>query len=160
MTFIPGTHRRTDIRAVDLHDRTDFFEAAPEVTFLPRVTVPLRAGDCTFHHAYLAHTANPNDTNEFRCACVTIYVDAELTYDGRPHPAPTTWASRSVHRCRTRSPSAAPAGHARIEEPAQPLAAAGHARWRSDARALITADRASPRANRIPAACYGGTRLH
>jgi len=61
MSFIPGTHRRTDIRAVDLHDRTDFFEAAPEVTFLPRVTVPVRAGDCTFHHAYLAHTANPYD---------------------------------------------------------------------------------------------------
>jgi phytanoyl-CoA hydroxylase len=86
MSFILGTHRRTDIRAVDLHDRTDFFEAAPEVTFLPRVTVPLRAGDCTFHHAYLAHTANPNDTDEFRYAFVTIYVDADLTYDGRPHP--------------------------------------------------------------------------
>jgi phytanoyl-CoA hydroxylase len=86
MSFIPGTHRRTDIRAVDLHDRTDFFDAAPDVTFLPRVTVPLRAGDCTFHHAYLAHTANPNDTNEFRYAFVTIYVDAELTYDGRPRP--------------------------------------------------------------------------
>jgi phytanoyl-CoA hydroxylase len=86
MSFIPGTHRRTDIRAVDLHSRTDFFAAAPEVTFLPRVTVPLRAGDCTFHHAYLAHTANPNDTDEFRYAFVSIYVDAELTYNGRPHP--------------------------------------------------------------------------
>jgi phytanoyl-CoA hydroxylase len=48
--------------------------------------VPVRAGDSTFHHAYLAHTANPNDTNEFRYAFVTIYVDAELTYDGRSHP--------------------------------------------------------------------------
>ena len=86
MSFIPGTHRRTDIRAVDLHNRTDFSEAAPDVTFLPRVTVPLRAGDCTFHHAYVAHTANPNDTDEFRFAFVNIYVDAELTYDGRPHP--------------------------------------------------------------------------
>jgi len=38
-----------------------------------------RAGDCPFYHAYLAHTANRNDTNEFRYVCVTIYVDAELT---------------------------------------------------------------------------------
>jgi phytanoyl-CoA hydroxylase len=86
MTFIPGTHRRTDIRAADLHSRTDFFDAAPDVTFLPRVTVPLRAGDCTFHHAYLAHTANPNDTDDFRYAFVSIYVDTEVTYNGRPHP--------------------------------------------------------------------------
>ncbi len=86
MTFIPGTHRWTDIRAVDLHDRTDFSDAAPDVTYLPRVTVPLRAGDCTFHNAYLAHTANPNDTDDFRYAFVNIYVDAKLTYDGRPHP--------------------------------------------------------------------------
>lgn len=86
MSFIPGTHHRSDIRAVDLHDRTDFFEAAPDLTYLPRVTVPLRAGDCTFHNAYLAHTANSNDTDEFRYAFVNIYVDAELTYNGRPHP--------------------------------------------------------------------------
>ena len=103
MSFIPGTHRRTDIRAVDLHNRTDFFEAAPDVTFLPRITVPLRAGDCTFHHAYVAHTANPNDTDESRYAFVNIYVDADVTYDGRPHPSPTTWASKPAHRCRTSS---------------------------------------------------------
>ena len=82
----PGDSYWTEIRAVDLHDRTDFFDAAPDVTYLPRVTVPLRAGDCTFHNAYLAHTANPNDTDEFRYAFVNIYVDAELNYDGRPHP--------------------------------------------------------------------------
>ena len=86
MSFIPGTHQRTDVRAVDLHDSKDFFEAAPEVTYLPRVTVPLRAGDCTFHNGYLAHTANRNDTDDFRYAFVNIYVDADLTYDGRGHP--------------------------------------------------------------------------
>lgn len=86
MSFIPGSHERTDIRAADLHDRTDFFDAAPDLTYRPRVTVPLRAGDCTFHNAYLAHTANRNDTDDFRYAFVNIYVDADLTYDGRPHP--------------------------------------------------------------------------
>jgi len=85
MTFIPGSHRRDDLRAVDLTDAHDLFDAAPDLAYEPRVTVPLRAGDCTFHHGYLAHTANANDTDEFRYAMVTIYVDAETRYDGRPH---------------------------------------------------------------------------
>ena len=85
MTFIPGSHQRHDIRAIDLTDRTDLFAAAPDLVYTPRVTVPLRAGDCTFHNGYLAHTANSNDTDEFRYAMVNIYVDADLTYDGKGH---------------------------------------------------------------------------
>ena len=85
MTFIPGSHHRRDLRAIDLTDSTDLFSAAPDLVYEPRVTVPLRAGDCTFHNGYLAHTANANDTDEFRFAMVNIYVDAAATFDGRPH---------------------------------------------------------------------------
>ena len=85
MTFIPGQQERRDIRAADLSDRTDFLDAAGDLTWKPRVTVPLRAGDVTFHHGYTPHTANPNDTDEFRYAFVNIYVDRDLTYDGRGH---------------------------------------------------------------------------
>ena len=85
MTFIPGQQDRRDIRAVDLTDKTDLFEAADDLTYQPRVTIPLRAGDVTFHSAYTPHTANPNDTDEVRLAQVVIYVDRELTYNGRPH---------------------------------------------------------------------------
>lgn len=85
LTFIPGSHRRHDLRAIDLTDAHDLFEVAPDLAYQPRVTVPLRAGDCTFHNGYLAHTANANDTDEFRYAMVTIYVDADTRYDGAPH---------------------------------------------------------------------------
>lgn len=85
MTFIPGSHQRQDLRAIDLTDRSDLFSVAPDLVYQPRVTVPLRAGDCTFHNGYLAHTANSNDTDEFRYAMVNIYVDAEATYDGHRH---------------------------------------------------------------------------
>lgn len=85
MTFIPGSHRRTDLRAIDLTDSSDLFSAAPDLAYEQRVTVPLRAGDCTFHNGYLAHTANSNDTDEFRYALVNIYVDADVTFDGRGH---------------------------------------------------------------------------
>lgn len=86
MTFIPGSHRRHDLRAIDLTDAHDLFDVAPDLAYEQRVTVPLRAGDCTFHNGYLAHTANANDTDEFRYAMVNIYVDADTRYDGRRHP--------------------------------------------------------------------------
>lgn len=85
MTFMPGQQDRRDIRAVDLTDRTDLFEAAEDLTYRPRVTVPLRAGDLTFHNGYTPHTANPNDTDEVRLAHVIVYVDRDLTYNGKPH---------------------------------------------------------------------------
>ena len=61
------------------------FAAAPDLAYEKRVTVPLRAGDCTFHNGYLAHTANPNDTDEFRYAMVNIYIDAETRFSGAGH---------------------------------------------------------------------------
>ncbi|SDD12062.1 phytanoyl-CoA dioxygenase family protein [Auraticoccus monumenti] len=85
MSFIPGQHERRDIRPVDLADRTDLFQAAADLVWEPRVTIPLRAGDVTFHNGYTPHTANRNDTDELRLAFVTIYVDRDLTFTGTPH---------------------------------------------------------------------------
>lgn len=85
MTFIPGTHERHDIRPVDLEDSTDMLAAAPDLAYQQRVTVPVRAGDCTFHNGYLAHSANPNATDDFRYAHVVIYTDVQATYDGKRH---------------------------------------------------------------------------
>jgi len=85
MSFMPGQQNRRDIRAVDLTDRTDLFQAAEDLTYQPRVTIPLRAGDITFHNGYTPHTANPNDTDEVRLAHVIVYADRELTYNGKPH---------------------------------------------------------------------------
>jgi hypothetical protein len=84
MTFIPGSHGLRGLRPQDLTDSTDLFRLAPELAWQERVTVPLRAGDCTFHNAYLAHTATPNLTDDPRIAHVVIYVDADLTYLGAP----------------------------------------------------------------------------
>jgi ectoine hydroxylase-related dioxygenase (phytanoyl-CoA dioxygenase family) len=87
MTFIPGSHRLHGLRPQDLTDSADLFRVAPELVWDKRVTIPLRAGDCTFHNAYLAHTATPNLTDDPRIAHVVIYVDADLTYlDDPGHP--------------------------------------------------------------------------
>jgi hypothetical protein len=85
MTFLPGSQNRTDLRAQDLTDAEDLFRVAPDLVWSRRVTIPLRAGDCTFHNAYTGHGATPNLTDDPRIAHVVIYVDAEATYSGAPH---------------------------------------------------------------------------
>lgn len=86
MTFLPGSHEHTDIRPQDLTDADDLFVAEPDLRWSPRVTVPLQAGDCTFHQSYTAHMALPNSTPDPRIAHVNIYMDQETTYTGAPHP--------------------------------------------------------------------------
>lgn len=86
MTFIPGSHRRSDLPAQNLASASSLFDICPELAWETRVTVPLRAGDCTFHHGRCAHMATPNFTDEARIAHVVIWVDAQTTYTGAPHP--------------------------------------------------------------------------
>ena len=85
MTFIPGSQHHQDLRSQNLADRDDMFRAAPDLRWEERLTIPLRAGDCTFHNAYLAHSATPNLTDDPRIAHVAIYIDADTTYTGAGH---------------------------------------------------------------------------
>jgi ectoine hydroxylase-related dioxygenase (phytanoyl-CoA dioxygenase family) len=85
MTFLPGTHRRTDLPMQNLGDKRSLFSLAPDLSWSPRVTLPLRAGDCTFHHGRCAHMATPNETDDPRVAHVVIFMDAKTTFAGRPH---------------------------------------------------------------------------
>ncbi|WP_431907972.1 phytanoyl-CoA dioxygenase family protein [Nonomuraea jabiensis] len=85
MTFLPGTQDRVGLRPQDLHEEEDLFEADPALRWIPRVTVPLRAGDCTFHSGYTGHMALPNRTDQARLAHVTIYMDEATRYSGAGH---------------------------------------------------------------------------
>lgn len=85
MTFLPRSHERTDLRAQNLADEHDLLQLAPEFVWYPRVTLPLKAGDCTFHHARTAHMATPNFTDDPRVAHIVIFMDAETTYTGARH---------------------------------------------------------------------------
>ena len=85
MTFIPGSQAETDLHAQDLTDAQSLFAMRPELQWAPRVTIPLRAGDCTFHHARCAHMATPNFTDEPRVAHIVIFIDAETTYVKQRH---------------------------------------------------------------------------
>ncbi|WNG46840.1 phytanoyl-CoA dioxygenase family protein [Archangium minus] len=76
MTFWPGSH---GLELAETEDLTSH----PELRFWPRLTVPLRAGDCTFHHARTAHSAHANETDVTRISLATVYMDAEARFDPR-----------------------------------------------------------------------------
>ncbi len=85
MTFIPGSHSRTELQAQNLEDSRSLMTICPKLEWDERVTVPLKAGDCTFHHSRCAHMATPNDTDQPRIAHVVILMDATTTYTGERH---------------------------------------------------------------------------
>lgn len=86
MTFIPGAQHRTELPPTSLAAARGLFDVAPDLAWSPRVTVPLKAGDCTFHHGRAPHMATPNFTDDPRIAHVVIFVDATTTYTGAKHP--------------------------------------------------------------------------
>lgn len=89
MSFIPGSHLLKEQHPQDVRDAENLMRHFPHLQWAPRVTVPLQAGDCTFHHAHTAHTASPNLTGDPRIAHVTVYMDADTRYDPRPRPTAT-----------------------------------------------------------------------
>lgn len=85
MTFIPGSHRWTHLPGQRLDDPRSLASLHPEMEWCPRVTLPLRAGDCTFHHGRCAHMATPNFTDDPRVAFVVIYMPDGTRLGPRPH---------------------------------------------------------------------------
>ncbi len=85
MSFIPGSHRLTGLAATDLTDAGGLFALKPELAMEPRVTIPLRAGDVTFHHGRTAHRAFANDTDGYRVAHTVIYMPRTTRWSGSEH---------------------------------------------------------------------------
>ena len=85
MTFIPKAQSRTDLPTQNLGDPRSLFTLCPDLEWEPRVTMPLKAGDCTFHHGRCPHMATPNFTDDPRVAHVVIFIDRTTTYLKRGH---------------------------------------------------------------------------
>ncbi|MFC9993897.1 phytanoyl-CoA dioxygenase family protein [Nocardia sp. NPDC127526] len=83
MSFIPGSHHWPEGSPANF----DPIAARPELRWWPRVTVPVRAGDCTFHHARLAHLAGANHTDSARISLATVYMDADAVFRHDPQSA-------------------------------------------------------------------------
>lgn len=85
MTFLPGSQTRTDLPMQNLGDDRSLMEICPDLVWADRVTLPMRAGDATFHHGRCAHMATPNVGSDVRIAHVVIFIDATTRYTGTPH---------------------------------------------------------------------------
>lgn len=85
MSFLPGTQTLTELPRHELEHEQGLFELVPDLQWQARVTVPLQAGDCTFHHGRTAHYAGPNRTNVRRIAHAIIYVDVNTCFSGTRH---------------------------------------------------------------------------
>lgn len=89
LTFLPGSHRRAQPQRVPLDEHTTdpddyLFNNWPDLRWSSRVTVPLRAGDATFHQARTAHYAGVKASDGERLSFLVTFTDAEATY--RPLP--------------------------------------------------------------------------
>lgn len=87
--FLPGSHRRGAPWRVDADEFEHNINAYvlqhwPDLRWSPRVIVPLRAGDATFHHSRIAHLAGANATDEARVSFTVTFTDAEATYQPLP----------------------------------------------------------------------------
>jgi ectoine hydroxylase-related dioxygenase (phytanoyl-CoA dioxygenase family) len=85
MSFLPASHRAINLPRHELDQQRALFALLPELEWAPRVTLPLKAGDCTFHHGRTAHFAGPNTTSDDRIAHAIIYTDAATRFSGGRH---------------------------------------------------------------------------
>lgn len=84
LTFLGGSHRRAlrpDVVDVELWD---VFGGWPELVWQPRTTVPVRAGDVTFHHVRTVHSAGANLSDQLRLSATLTWVPVTARY--RPQP--------------------------------------------------------------------------
>ena len=85
MSFIAGSHEVEDLPNIGTADQERGKVEKPDLEWWPRLTVPLKAGDCTFHNGMIMHAAGANLTEEWRVAHVVILVDREAVYSGQKH---------------------------------------------------------------------------
>ncbi|WP_179107258.1 phytanoyl-CoA dioxygenase family protein [Sediminibacillus massiliensis] len=89
MQFMPKTHQLNKLKAVSLVGGHDIFEEAENngarFDKSQAVTVPMKAGSCTFHDGLTFHAAFANQTDKPRRVLAIIYMPDGTTFNGKPH---------------------------------------------------------------------------
>ena len=86
MSFIPGTQHLRGLSTQATGNEDALMSQRPELQWQQRATVPLRAGDCTFHYGTTVHGAFSNISDEARIAHVIIFMEADTRYVNIKHP--------------------------------------------------------------------------
>lgn len=88
---IPGTHRQGVLDHSEVWmvgDRADRKIPDAAIDRSQEVPVPLKAGDCSFHHSLLLHRSGPNNTSRFRRGQASHYMSARSRWTGKPADKP------------------------------------------------------------------------
>ncbi len=89
LIFLPNSHKRPGPHRADVvhaksNATTYMFEEWPDLEWGPRVTVPVRAGDVTFHLSTVGHASGGNRSEEPRLAFITSYTGETAIFQPRP----------------------------------------------------------------------------
>lgn len=79
----PEPHRANMVWAKD-NPTTYMFAQWPEMAWGPRVTIPVRAGDVTFHQSTLGHGSGGNHSEGTRLALITSYTGESAIFQPLP----------------------------------------------------------------------------
>jgi ectoine hydroxylase-related dioxygenase (phytanoyl-CoA dioxygenase family) len=85
LAFLPGTHGIKDVPSVNLSGSVELRQTAPQLNGRKAVSVPLKAGSCTFHNGLTFHYAGPNRSDWMREGLAIIYMPDGTTYSGQKH---------------------------------------------------------------------------
>jgi phytanoyl-CoA hydroxylase len=81
--FIPGSYHHTTFENPGIGKNMDaVFDFYPRFIKSKSVSVPMKAGSCSFHNGLTIHGAGANMTNGFRRAMTCAYMPDGATYNG------------------------------------------------------------------------------
>ena len=81
--FIPGSFQQTTFENPGIGKNMDaVFDFYPQFIKSSSVSVPMKAGSCSFHNGLTIHGAGANMTNGFRRAMTCAYMPDGATFNG------------------------------------------------------------------------------
>jgi phytanoyl-CoA hydroxylase len=82
--FVPRSHLRHEAdrqpHISSFAECREIDDVWPDFRWQPRITVPVRAGDVTFHHFRTVHMAGSNQTDARRLSSTVVYIDHDARY--------------------------------------------------------------------------------
>jgi phytanoyl-CoA hydroxylase len=81
--FIPGSHKLTTHKPGTVgQNMNTLFLQFPELSSMPSLAAPMKAGSCSFHNGLTAHAAHANNTNGLRRAMTCAYMPQGSVFNG------------------------------------------------------------------------------
>ena len=92
MWFVPGSQNHVTYENAGIGaNLADLFTIYPKLTEVDPVSVPMQAGDCSFHNGLTAHGAGANMTRTRRIAMTCAYMPVGSTFNGRRNVLPKAY---------------------------------------------------------------------